>query len=252
MRQLKGLAEVVSLSLVDPVRDGRGWSFRGDFADPLNGFRFLREAYEASDPGYVGHVSVPVLWDRERGRIVSNNFPDITIDLGTQFEEWADTTVDTYPVALRPAIDALNERIYARFNNGVYRCGFATSQEAYDEAVRSLFDLLDELEAHLGAQRFLFGPTITEADIRFWVTLARFDAVYYTHFKVNRNRLIDYPNLWGYARDLYQRPAFRGTTDFAQITRHYYATHSHLNPTRIVPGLPAIDWDAAHDRARLG
>ncbi|RCG21964.1 glutathione S-transferase family protein [Sphaerisporangium album] len=253
VRALKKLEDVVSLSVVDPVRDGRGWAFRegrGFGADPVNGFTLLREAYEASEPGYDGHVSVPVLWDRETGRIVSNNFPDITIDLGTQFERWADTSVDLYPVDLRPEIDALNDLVYRTVNNGVYRCGFATSQEAYEEAVTALFATLDELEERLATGRYLFGDRLTEADVRLWVTLARFDAVYATHFKANLRRIADYPNLWAYARDLYQRPAFGGTTDFDHIKRHYYTTHPQINPTRIVPAGPLLDWNAPHGRDR--
>ncbi|WP_214413300.1 glutathione S-transferase family protein [Sphaerisporangium fuscum] len=254
VRALKKLEDVVSLSVVDPVRDGRGWAFRegpGHGPDPVNGFRLLSEAYEASEPGYDGHVSVPVLWDRTTGRIVSNNFPDITIDLATQFEQWAHPGVDLYPADLRTEIDALNDRIYAAVNNGVYRCGFATSQEAYDEAVTELFATLDELDERLATRRYLFGDRLTEADVRLWVTLARFDTVYVTHFKANLRRLVDYPNLWAYARDLYQRPAFGGTTDFDHIKRHYYRTHPQINPTRIVPAGPVLDWDARHDREKL-
>ncbi|GII87765.1 glutathione-dependent reductase [Sphaerisporangium siamense] len=251
VRALKGLEDVVSLSVVDPVRDGRGWAFRegpGHTPDPVNGFALLREAYEASDPGYDAHVSVPVLWDRETGRIVSNNFPDITIDLGTQFERWANTDVDLYPVDLRPEIDALNDLVYTTVNNGVYRCGFAKSQEAYDEAVVALFATLDDLEARLGTGRYLFGDRLTEADVRLWVTLVRFDTVYATHFKANVRRVADHPNLWAYTRDLFQRPAFGGTTNFDHIKRHYYTTHPQINPTRIVPAGPVLDWDAPHGR----
>ena len=242
------------MSVVDPVRDGRGWAFRdgpGCTPDPVNGFTLLREAYEATEPGYDGHVSVPVLWDKQTGRIVSNNFPDITIDLGTQFGQWASPAYDLYPAALRPEIDALNERIYATVNNGVYRCGFATSQEAYNSAVASLFATLDDLDQRLATRRYLVGDALTEADVRLWVTLARFDAVYVTHFKANLRRLADYPNLWPYARDLYSIPAFGGTTDFDQIKRHYYGTHPQLNPLRIVPAGPILDWDAPQQRAAL-
>jgi len=256
VRSLLGLEDVISLSVVDPIRDGRGWAFRdgaGHTADPVNGFTLLRDAYEATEPGYDGHISVPVLWDRETGRIVSNNFPDITIDLGTQFGAWATGDVDLYPEPLRPEIDALNERIYTNVNNGVYRCGFATSQGAYDEAVTALFVTLDELEERLATRRYLFGDQLTEADVRLWVTLARFDAVYVTHFKANLRRLVDYPNLWAYARDLYQLPAFRDTTNFDHIKRHYYGTHPRLNPSRIVPAGPLLDWDANADvSARAG
>jgi putative glutathione S-transferase len=244
----------VSLSVVDPVRDGRGWAFRdgpGFGPDPVNGFTLLREAYEATEPGYEGHISVPVLWDRETAQIISNNFPDITIDLGTQFGAQAAPGIDLYPQPLRTEIDALNDRVYAAVNNGVYRCGFAGTQEAYDMAVAALFATLDELEERLAASRYLFGGQITEADVRLWVTLARFDSVYVTHFKANTHRIVDYPNLWGYARDLYQHPAFGPTTDFDHIKRHYYTTHPQLNPQRIVPAGPVLDWEEPHHRDKL-
>jgi putative glutathione S-transferase len=251
VRRLLGLEDVVSMSVVDPVRDGRGWAFRdgpGYTADPVNGFTLLREAYEATEPGYDGHVSVPVLWDRATARIVSNNFPDITIDLGTAFGRWATPGIELYPERLRADIDALNDRVYTYINNGVYRCGFATSQRAYDLAVDELFIVLDELEERLAGSRYLFGGQITEADVRLWVTLARFDVVYVTHFKTNVRRIVDYPNLWAYARDLYQHPAFGWTTNFDHIKRHYYTTHPHLNPSRIVPAGPVLDWEAPHHR----
>jgi putative glutathione S-transferase len=254
VRGLLGLQEIISLSAVDPVRDGRGWAFRdgeGFGLDPVNGFALLREAYEATEPGYDGHVSVPVLWDKQQHRIVSNNFPDITLDLDTQFGQWADPAYDLYPEALRPQIDELNELVYATVNNGVYRSGFATTQAAYHEAVQLLFQTLDELDQRLDGQRYLLGNQLTEADIRLWVTLARFDAVYYSHFKCNLRRIYDYPNLWGYARDLYSLPAFKGTTRFDQIKRHYYSTHPQLNPTRIVPDGPLLHWDRPADREHL-
>jgi putative glutathione S-transferase len=254
VRDLLGLQDVISLSAVDPVRDGRGWAFRegdGYGLDPVNGFALLREAYEATEPGYDGHVSVPVLWDKQTGKIVSNNFPDITIDLDTQFGAWANPAYDLYPEQLRPQIDEINELVYATVNNGVYRSGFATSQESYHDAVTVLFGTLDQLEARLSGQRYLTGDTLTEADIRLWVTLARFDAVYCSHFKCNLRRISDYPALWGYARDLYALPAFRGTTKFDQIKRHYYTTHPQLNPTRIVPDGPLLDWDAPSGREQL-
>jgi glutathionyl-hydroquinone reductase len=252
VRSLLGLEDVISLSAVDPVRDGRGWAFRagdGYGLDPVNGFALLREAYEATEPGYDGHVSVPLLWDRQTGAIVSNNFPDITIDLDTQFGAWADPAYDLYPERLRPEIDAINETVYATVNNGVYRCGFAGSQESYHEAFGQLFATLDDLERRLGQRRYLTGDTLTEADVRLWVTLARFDSVYYSHFKANQRRVTDYPNLWAYARDLYARPAFRETTRFDQIKRHYYMTHPKLNPSRIVPDGPLLDWTAPPGQA---
>jgi glutathionyl-hydroquinone reductase len=255
VRRLMGLEDVISLSVVDPLRDGRGWAFRdgpGYTPDPVNGFTLIRQAYDATEPGYDGHISVPVLWDRQTSRIVSNNFPDITIDLETQFGAWATPGIDLYPPALRTQIDELNERVYTDVNNGVYRCGFATSQAAYDTAVVRLFAALDDLDRRLAGRRYLFGDTVTEADVRLWVTLARFDAVYVTHFKANLRRLADYPNLWPYARDLYQQPAFRETTNFDHIKRHYFGTHPHLNPSRIVPAGPLLDWDAPHHREAIG
>jgi putative glutathione S-transferase len=248
-----GLEDVVSLSVVDPIRDGRGWAFRdgpGYTPDPVNGFTLLRQAYEATEPGYDGHVSVPVLWDRRTSRIVSNNFPDITIDLETQFGAWATPGIDLYPAALRPQIDELNERVYTDVNNGVYRCGFATSQAAYDAAVARVFAALDDLDQRLATRQYLFGDAITEADVRLWVTLARFDPVYVTHFKTNLRRLVDYPNLWPYARDLYQQPAFGETTSFDHIKRHYFGTHPHLNPSRIVPAGPLLNWQEPSGRER--
>ena len=253
VRKLLGLEEIVSLSVVDPVRDGRGWAFRegpGHSLDPVNGFALLREAYEATEPGYPGHISVPVLWDRVSSRIVSNNFPDITIDLGTAFAAWIRSdSPELYPPARRAEIDAINEIVYETVNNGVYRSGFAGSQDQYHQAVTRIFATLDDLEERLAGRRYLLGDVVTEADIRLWVTLARFDAVYYSHFKANLRRLTDYPNLWGYARDLYSMPAFRETTRFDHIKRHYFMTHRHLNPSRIVPDGPLLDWTAPHGRA---
>jgi glutathionyl-hydroquinone reductase len=251
VRKLLGLEEVISLSAVDPIRDGRGWAFRegpGHSLDPVNGFALLREAYEATEPGYGGHMSVPVLWDRQTGRVVSNNFPDITIDMETQFGAWSDGSYDLYPAGRRDEIDALNAAVYENVNNGVYRSGFATTQEAYKDAVTRLFAALDELEQRLAEQRFLVGDQLTEADVRLWVTLARFDAVYYSHFKCNLRRLTDYPALWAYARDLYSLPAFRESTNFDHIKRHYYVTQSQLNPSRIVPEGPLLDWEAPAER----
>jgi glutathionyl-hydroquinone reductase len=253
VRQLLGLQDVISLSAVDPIRDGRGWAFRegpGYSLDPVNGFALLREAYEATEPGYDGHISVPVLWDRETSRIVSNNFPDITIDLDTQFGAYANGDYGLYPERLRPEIDAINATVYENVNNGVYRAGMATTQEAYHDAVTKLFATLDELEERLDGRRYLLGEAITEADVRLWVTLARFDAVYHYHFKANLRRLADYPNLWAYARDLYALPAFSGTTNFDHIKRHYYTTHPHINPSRIVPDGPLLDWDIPPGRCR--
>jgi glutathionyl-hydroquinone reductase len=238
---------------VDPIRDERGWAFRdgpGHSTDPVNGFAFLSEAYLATDPGYTGRYTVPCIWDRVTRRLVTNNFPDITIDFETQFTAYHRPGAPAlYPVHLRPEIDAISELIYHDVNNGVYKAGFATTQSAYEEAFDALFARLDWLEERLARRRFLVGTQITEADIRLFTTLVRFDAVYYGHFKCNLRRLVDYPNLWTYARDLYQRPGFGETVNYDHIKRHYYMTHDQLNPTRIVPKGPAIDWLAPHDRA---
>jgi putative glutathione S-transferase len=246
VRQLKGLQDVVGLAVVDPLRDGRGWAFRPGqhlTGDPYNHFTLLRQAYDATRPGYSGHISVPVLWDCQTKVVVSNHFPDISLDLGSQFDAWADHgELDLYPADLRWSIDAINQRVYRDVNNGVYRCGFARGQAAYDEAVQALFETLDWLEERLRDRVYLLGDRLTEADVRLYPTLARFDSVYVTHFKTNLRRLVDYPNLWDYTRFLYQQPAFGGTTFFDQIKRHYFVTHPHLNPTRVVPVGPQLDW----------
>src|SRR5260221_2649821 len=192
VRELLGLEDAISLSVVDPVRDGRGWAFRegpGHGLDPVNGFEFLSEAYEATEHGYGGHIAVPGLGDKQTGRIVSNNFPDITIDLDTQFGQWSDPGLELYPAELRPQIDEIAEMIYRSVNNGVYRSGFARSQEAYHEAVTDIFRVLHELDQRLASLRYLMRPTLTEADVRLWGTLAPFDAVYYSHFKTNLRRV---------------------------------------------------------------
>ncbi|CAA9544220.1 MAG: Glutathione S-transferase, omega [uncultured Thermomicrobiales bacterium] len=257
VRNLKGLEDVVSASSVDPIRDERGWAFRESAdgshgPDPVNGFRFLSEAYLATDPAFKGRYTVPAVWDRKTGRIVTNDFHTIPSQLETEFEAFADRSVDLYPEGLRPEIDAVNRMVYERVNNGVYEAGFATSQAAYERAFDTLFAALDELEGRLAGQRFLAGDKVTDADVRLFTTLVRFDAVYVGHFKCNLRRLVDYPNLWGYARDLYQRPGFGETVNFDHIKRHYYQTHDKINPSRIVPKGPAVDWLSPHDRDRLG
>jgi glutathionyl-hydroquinone reductase len=253
VRKLKKLEDVVSLSYVDDERDARGWAFRERRgADPVNGFLFLREAYEATEPGYPGHISVPALWDRETGKIVSNNFPDITIDLGTQFDEWGDASVDLYPVALRPEIDALNEVVYTNVNNGTYRVAGATTREDYEELRHRLIGTLEDLDRRLADRRFLFGDQITEADVRLWPTLARFDLGYNPLGKISERPLTDFANLWPYARDLYQRPAFRETTDFASFDRFSHGPKpTFFNDADwridVAPNYGA-DWDAPHGR----
>jgi putative glutathione S-transferase len=255
VRKLLGLESVISLSVVDPVRDERGWAFRdgpGHSVDPVNGFQFLSEAYVRTQPDFDGRYTVPCLWDRETERLVSNNFPDITIDFETQFQAFQGSDApDLYPEHLRAEIDAINTLTYNDVNNGVYKSGFATTQAAYETAVTALFDRLDWLEQRLATQRYLVGNQLTEADIRLFPTLARFDAVYVGHFKCNLKRLVDYPNLWGYARDIYQIPGIAETVNFDHIKRHYYMTHPQLNPTRIVPKGPIVDWTIPHGRAHL-
>jgi glutathionyl-hydroquinone reductase len=249
VRRLKRLEDTISVSYAHPLRDDRGWAFPGgEFCDDVNGFAFLAEAYDRSDPDYDARHSVPVLWDKQEGLIVNNESADIVRMLNTEFDAWGDAGVDLYPADLRPAIDALNERIYATVNNGVYAAGFATLQEAYHRAFVDLFATLDDLEQRLGERRYLTGDRITEADWRLFVTLVRFDAVYYSHFKCNLRRIVDYPNLWGYTRELYQLPGIADTVDLDQIKAHYYGTHPSLNPTRIVPDGPALDFSAPHAR----
>jgi glutathionyl-hydroquinone reductase len=256
VRKLKRLEDVVSLSYVDDERDGRGWAFRERRgADPVNGFSFLAQAYEATEPGYDGHVSVPVLWDRQAGKIVSNNFPDITIDLDTQFEPWAAGSPDLYPPDLRPDIDALNERVYQNVNNGTYLVAGATTEPEYTELRHRLTATLDELDRRLAGQRYLFGSRLTESDVRLWPTLARFDLGYNPLGKISERRLVDFPALWDYARDLYQRPAFRETTDFSAFARFGSGpAPSFFNaaPWRISVSPQAADWDEPHTRDRLG
>ena len=255
VRRLLGLESVISMSVVDPIRDERGWAFRegSDHGlDPICGFQFLSEAYLRTDPAYTGRYTVPCIWDRVTGRLVTNNYPDITLDFETEFAAYQRPGApDLYPAPLRAEIDAINTIVYEDVNNGVYKAGFATSQEAYESAVAALFARLDWLEARLATRRYLIGDRLTEADVRLFPTLVRFDAVYAGHFKCNLRRLVDYPNLWGYARDLYQHPDFRETVNFDHIKRHYYMTHDQINPTRIVPKGPIVDWTAPHDRARL-
>ncbi|MFG1694874.1 glutathione S-transferase C-terminal domain-containing protein [Nonomuraea sp. NPDC049309] len=214
VRKLKGLEEVVSLSYVDDERDGRGWAFRERRGpDPVNGFTLLEQAYDATEKGYPGHISVPVLWDRQRGRIVSNNFPDITIDLATQFEEWADRSVDLYPEALRPEINRLNAWIYHDVSTGVSRVARAASERERDSERRKVVGTLRSLDRRLAARRYLSGDAVTEADVRLWVTLARYDTEYNRHHLITEHDLSGFPNLWGYARDLYTLPAFAETTE---------------------------------------
>jgi putative glutathione S-transferase len=254
LRQMKGLEEAIGMTVVDPIRDARGWAFRDGPAhskDPVNGFKFLSEAYLATDPGYLGRVTVPVLWDKETKRIVSNSDDDLLRMFNSEFGDFATSDYDFYPANLRSEIDKLNKLIYERVNNGVYLAGFATAQRAYERAAKKLFDILDQLDARLAAQRYLLGQRLTETDLRLFPTLIRFDAVYHGHFKCNIRRIVDYPNLWPYLRDLYQHGRVAETVNFDHIKRHYYMTHEEINPTRIVPIGPALDLSTPHGRERL-
>jgi glutathione S-transferase/putative glutathione S-transferase len=256
VRKLLGLESVVSLSYVDDERDGRGWAFRQRRGpDPVNGFRFLAEAYEATEPGYHGHVSVPALWDRVTGRIVSNNFPDITLDLGRAFSAWAGSPLELYPERLRPAIDELNARVYQTVNNGPYRVAGAASQAEYESLRQAMLTTLAELDERLAGRRLLFGSELTEADVRLWPTLARFDLGYNPMAGVSERPLTSFGNLWGYARDLYQRPAFRDTTDFSTfggLLRGPRPTFLNDGAWRIKVAPQRADWDAPAGRERLG
>lgn len=254
VRKLKKLEQVIGMTVVDPIRDERGWAFRegpGHSLDPINGFHFLSEPYQATDPSYRGRVTVPVLWDTVTKRIVTNSDDDLMRMFNGEFNQFTTSMIDLYPSGLRKEIDALNEYIYENVNDGVYRSGFATSQRVYEKFVRRLFDALDQLEKRLADRRYLFGPRFVETDWRLFVTLIRFDAVYHGHFKCNIRRIIDYPNLFGYLKDLYQTDGIAETVNFDHIKRHYYVTHDDINPTRIVPVGPEQDFTTSHGRERL-
>jgi glutathionyl-hydroquinone reductase len=255
VRRLKGLESAIGLTVVDPVRDEKGWAFRdgdGFSHDPVNGFQFLSEAYLASKPGYRGRVTVPVLWDTRTRRIVNNSEDDICRMFDGEFAALGRTGAALFPPEIEGEHASAAVDIYEHINNGVYRAGFATKQAAYEGAVREVFAALDRCEARLGARRFLFGVYPVEADWRLFCTLVRFDAVYYGHFKCNLRRIVDYPALSGYLRDLYQQPGVAGTVNLTHIKRHYYYTHDDINPTRIIPLGPILDFTAPHGRERLG
>jgi putative glutathione S-transferase len=244
VRKLVGAEDAISLSWLHPYRDARGWAFQdGAFTDPLHGWAFLSEAYEATEPDFGGRVSVPVLWDKHEGRIVNNESADIVRMLDQVFGDGS-----LRPPDLADEIDALNRRIYAELQNAVYEAGFAGSQAAYEEAARRVFATLDWLEELLGERRYLAGDRITEADWRLFPTLVRFDPVYVDHFRCNLRRLADHPNLWGYTRELYQQPGIAETVAMGQIKRHYYTTHDSLEPSRIIPIGPQVDFTAPHGR----
>ena len=253
-RKLKGLEDMISLSVVHPFMGDKGWTFAegaGVIADPIVNASYLYEVYVAAKPDYTGRVTVPILWDKKTHTIVSNESSEIIRMLNSAFDEAGATDVNFLPKALLAEIDTINEFVYSAVNNGVYKAGFATTEAAYKEAVVTLFDALDTLEARLADQRYLLGDTITEADWRLFTTLVRFDAVYVGHFKCNIRRIVDYPNLWGYLRDLYQVPGIAETVSIEHIKAHYYTSHANINPTRIIPVGPVLDFNEPHDRARF-
>ena len=251
-RRLKGLEDLIGISVVHPDMLADGWTFRQDdhgaTGDRLYGLNYARDIYIKADPQISGRVTVPILWDMQRETIVSNESLEIIRMFNSAFDGLTGNTTDFWPAALREAIEPINARIYSTVNNGVYKSGFATSQPAYDEAVSALFDSLDWLESRLGESRYLMGARITEADWRLFTTLVRFDSVYHLHFKCNRRRIIDYPNLWAFARELYQWPGVAATVNFHHIVRHYHYSHDSINPHRIIPINPVIDWHAPHGR----
>jgi putative glutathione S-transferase len=254
LRKLKGLENLIDVSVVSWLMLENGWTFdkaHGSTGDKLDHFDFMHQRYTADTPDYTGRVTVPVLWDKKLKRIVSNESAEIIRMFNSAFDDLTGNELDFYPAPLRGEIDALNERIYPAVNNGVYRAGFATSQQAYEEAFDEVFAELDHLERVLGANRYLTGEYLTEADVRLFTTMIRFDAVYHGHFKCNLRRIADYPNLSNWLRELYQWPGVGETVDFQHIKNHYYGSHKTINPTGIVPKGPKQDFTIAHDRERL-
>jgi len=254
-RKLKKLEEAISVSVTAALLTKRGWEFGtepGATLDTVNGKSTIADIYVLSDPHYSGRASVPILWDKKTRTVVNNESSEIIRMLNSAFNAFTGVRTDYYPVELRDEIDSINDRVYETVNNGVYRAGFATTQPAYEEAARALFATLDYLEERLSRQRYLVGRQITEADWRLFTTLVRFDAVYYSHFKCNLRRVVDYSNLWNYLRELYQVPGIAETVSLDHIKRHYYGSHRNVNPTGIVPIGPIIDFMQPHDRGRFG
>ncbi|TDY00488.1 glutathione S-transferase family protein [Thiohalophilus thiocyanatoxydans] len=253
-RKLKKLEDIISVSVVHPHMGPKGWDFR-DYpdatGDTLYGYDYMHQLYTRADPHYSGIVTVPALWDKQHETIVNNESAEIIRMFNSAFDAWADDSVDMYPAALREAIDEINEAVYEPVNNGVYRTGFASTQEAYEKNFDTLFAALDELEQRLSKQRYLLGSQLTEADWRLFPTLLRFDPVYVGHFKCNKQRIADYPNLFNYLLELYQMPGIADTTRFEHIKQHYYYSHVELNPTRIVPKGPVQDLLQPHNRGEL-
>ena len=251
MRQLKGLEDLISVSVVEPLMLDQGWTFSDQYPDHLYGLDYMHQLYTKVLPDLTSRVTVPVLWDKQRELIVSNESAEIIRMLNSAFNDITGNTDDYYPASLREEIDALNEWIYPTINNGVYRAGFATTQEAYEKAFHELFAALDKLDERLSTRRYLTGPQITEADWRLFTTLLRFDAVYFGHFKTNRQRLEDYANISAYVRDLYQQPGIADTVDMPYIKLHYYGSHHTINPTGVVPVGPALNFERPHNREAL-
>src|SRR5690554_8012470 len=253
-RKLKGLEPHIGVSVVHPDMVENGWEFRpgdAEHQDHLYNSEFMHQVYTRAAPNYSGRVTVPVLWDKQQQTIVSNESADIIRMFNSAFNDLTGNNLDLYPQALRGEIDAINDVVYDAINNGVYKCGFATQQDAYEEAYQQLFAQLDALEQRLGEQKFLVGDTLTEADWRLFTTLVRFDAVYYGHFKTNHKRIVDYPNLWAYVRALYQVPGIAETVVMDHIQQHYYGSHKTINPTGIVPVGPELDLLAPHKRGEV-
>lgn len=254
LRQLKGLKDFVTVSYTSPLMLDEGWSYHieeGSSGDAISGVNFHHQLYTLTDPDYTGRVTVPALWDKQQHRLVSNESADLVRMFNTAFDELTGNRLDFYPESMRGTIDAVNDDVYEHINNGVYKAGFATEQAVYDKHVVALFAALDRMELRLSKQRYLAGEWLTEADIRLFATLIRFDAVYHGHFKCNIRRIEDYSNLANYMRELYQWPGMKETVDFEHIKRHYYCSHNTINPTGIVPKGPVFSFEQSHDRARL-
>ncbi|QEA38739.1 glutathione S-transferase family protein [Pistricoccus aurantiacus] len=254
MRKLKGLEPLIGASHVSPLMLDQGWTYHvdeGSSGDPVNGVEYHRQLYTLTNPNYTGRVTVPALWDKQDNRIINNESADLVRIFNDAFDEITGNRLDFYPEELRETIDAVNADVYDHINNGVYKAGFATEQAVYDKHVTALFEALDRMEARLGEQRYLAGEWLTEADIRLFTTLIRFDAVYHGHFKCNLRRIEDYPNLSNYLRELYQWPGVKETVNFDHIKRHYYYSHANINPTRIVPKGPILALERDHNRNRL-
>jgi len=253
-RKLKELEDVISLSIVDPLMLSHGWEFSnypGSIPDTVNGARYLHQIYTSAEPEYSGRVTVPVLWDKDNKTIVNNESSEIIRMFNSEFNDFGDSSVDFYPPDLRAEIDSVNDLVYVNVNNGVYRCGFATTQDAYDEAFYALFSTLDTLEERLGRNRYMAGERLTEADWRLFTTLLRFDPVYFTHFKCNLRMIKDYHNLYSYLRELYQIPGVSETVNFTHIKEHYFKSHRTINPSGVVPLGPLIDLSAPHNRDEI-